>query len=890
VQKKRPNPDKLLQRAESEERQDERGKLKIYLGAAPGVGKTHEMLHDAFAERTKGLDVVIGVVESHGRQEIEWLVRDFEPIPQQVVNYHGKQLLEFDLNGALNRHPALILIDEMAHTNAPGLRHKKRWQDIKELLDRGIDVYTTLNIQHIESLNDHVAQIIHAPIKETIPDSMIELADTIKLIDIPPEELLKRLHEGKVYFPEQATLAAELFFRKGNLIALRELALRTTAERVGAQVSSYRQDQDIKVVWPTREKILVCVGGGNESLKLIRAAKRMASSLQSEWIAVYVDMIHINFLKENRHRAIQNLRLAEQLGAETRILTGSDIVNEVMNFAREQNVTLIMIWKHIRKRWQHLFFRSLSDEIIRHSGEIDVYIMTGVQDLVKQDKSQDKSQEKIQGKRINSWWAYGVSITVVGLATIVNFFLYPYFSASNLIMVYLLSVTMVALLGKMGPSILASVLSVLSYDYFFIPPFYHFVVTDIEYFFTLTVMLIVSQIISQLTILTQRQADIALLTEHQTSALYTLSRKLASTRGIDKLLNTGISYIASIFNSEVLALLPQNDHLVIRAKCRTTQELDEKEQGVAEWVYELGQMAGLGTDTLSFSNALYLPLLGSQRVIGVLRIYPAQPEYLTLPEKIQLLEACANQIALALEVDHLQEQAKNSELKIETDKARGMLLQSVSHDLRAPLVAIIGAASTQIEMAKKLNARDIEKLGKDIYLEAEQVSRLINNLLQITYLEAEKVKLQKKLSSLKNIITLVIQTSKKQLGKRAVQVEIPDDLPLIPLDSTLMQEVFINLIDNAIKFTPTKSSIEISVVIMKEEVMVSVRDHGPGIMPDEVDVLFEKFYRGRMLTEERGLGLGLAICRSIIKAHGGKIWAENVNEGGAVFRFTLPIL
>jgi two-component system sensor histidine kinase KdpD len=639
----RPNPEELLQRVQAEEQKITRGKLKIYLGAAPGVGKTYEMLHDALEEREKGLDVVIGIVESHGRVEINKLAKNFENLPREKILYHGKELFEFDLDGALKRNPALILIDEMAHTNAPLMRHKKRWQDIKELLDRGVDVYTTLNVQHIESLNDDVSQIIHAPIQETVPDSMLELADTIELIDIPPKELLKRLNAGKVYIPEQAKLASEYFFKEGNLTALRELALRTTAEQVGSQVLLYRQGKGIKHIWPTKEKILVCVGAGSESRKLIRAARRLATSLQIDWIAVVVETPKLRWSEAKHNKAIQNLRFAAQLGATTRILTGLDMIKEIMRFAREQNVTQIMVWKNIRPRIRNLFFRNLADEIVRHSGEIDVYIMTG---NVKTTASPEANDLSVPS---TSWLNYFLGILIVTLVTGLNFFLQSFLSTSNLIMVYLLGVTLVALLGEVGPAMLASILSVLACDFFFIEPLYSFAVSDIEYFFTLLVMLVVSFIISHLTLRMQKQAESARFAEQQTAALHTLSRQLASTRGMDKILEIGTHYLGDILNSEVSALLPSQGRLVLHPK---NKELKDKEQGIAKWVYEMGKNAGFGTDTLSFSNALYIPLIASQQTIGVLRIVPKTKRLFT-PDQMYLLEACSNQIALALEVDKI---------------------------------------------------------------------------------------------------------------------------------------------------------------------------------------------------------------------------------------------
>lgn len=645
----RQSPEKLLKIAQEEERQQRLGKLKIYLGAAPGVGKTYTMLQDAIAKRSQGLDVVVGVVESHGRQEIEALLKNIEILPRQVADYRGKQLSEFDLDAALKRNPGLILIDEMAHANVPGLRHAKRWQDIKEILDRGIDVYTTLNVQHIESLNDVIEQIIHARIKETVPDSMLELAEAIELVDLPPGDLLKRLQEGKVYFPAQAELAIENFFRKGNLTALRELALRITAEYVGDQVLLYRQGQGIKQIWPTKEKILVCVGQRPGTAKLIRAARRMAVSLQADWMAIYVDAPYLPLSEEQRSHVIQNLRLAERLGAETKILFGSDVVKEIIDFSREQNVTKIVMGKQIRSRWRDLFFRNLVDELVRHSGEIDVYIITSEFGESKVGKSTSLKQNFL-------WRYYGITIGIIALATGVDFLLYPYLEVSNLIMMYLLGVTLVALYGRTGPSILASILSVLAYDFFFIPPRFSFEIADTQYFFTLIIMLLVTQIISHLTIISRRQAEAARHAEQRTATLHRLSRQLSSIRGVDNLLKTAMRSISELFDSDVLVLLPENGRLTIRARYKTESVLSSKEQAVAQWVYDLGQIAGLGTDTLPSADAIYVPLMASQGTIGVLRVHPAHPAHLFTPEEMHLLKACANQIAVAIEVDLSQGQ------------------------------------------------------------------------------------------------------------------------------------------------------------------------------------------------------------------------------------------
>lgn len=885
----RQTPDQLLQRIQEDERKEHRGKLKIYLGAAPGVGKTYRMLHDAVEESKKGLDVVVGVVESHGRKEIEAMLEGMEILPKQKVEYHGRTILEFDLDAALKRNPTTILIDEMAHTNAPNIRHPKRWQDIKEILDRGINVYTTLNIQHIESLKDDISQIIQAPIRETVPDSIIDRADTIELVDIPPEELLQRLREGKVYIPEQAAIAVDNFFRKGNLTALRELALRITAKFVGAQVQIYRRGKKITRIWATKEKILVCVGPGKEAQKLIRSARRLVASFKAEeWIAVFVDSPKLNYSPEERNNAMKNLRFARELGADIHIITEFDLVKAIMNYAREQNVTLIMIWKHIRFRLRDIFYKNLADELVRHCGEINVFIMTGD---IDEKTTKLLNIKKQQNFKID-WKSYGISLTIVGVVTCINLLLYPFLNTSNILIIYLLGVSVIALLGEAGPSVFGAILSILLYGFFFIYPYYSIAISDIQYFVTLIIMLIVGQIISHLINLTRRQARMALNKEHQTSALYRLSLQLANTRGSNKLLEVGTQYISKLFNSKIIPLMQRNSHLSIIGKGRKKEPLSDKEKGVAQWVFDLGQMAGLGTDTLPLSDSLYVPLQGSQKVLGVLRIMPQDREQFSDPEQLRLLEACANQIALALEVDRLQEETKASEFQEESDRVRNKLLQSVSHDLRTPVVFVMAASSKLMDAQTPLDVNKANKLGNEIYLEGEQLNRLISNLLQIAYLESEAIKLEKQACSLKDLILHVVTESSKKLGKRSIITEIPDDLPLIPLDRTLIEDVFNNLIDNALKFTPQDTSIEIKVVVQmeKDRILVSVEDYGPGIADDERDKLFEKFYRGRLISSQRGLGLGLAICKKIITAHGGQIWAENKEQGGAAFYFTLRLI
>lgn len=895
MKEKRPDPDELLKLVEAEERQGESGKLRIYLGAAPGVGKTYSMLGDARAQYDQGLDIVVGVVESHGRKEIEALMTGLEILPRQLVDYRGIKLTEFDLDAALKRNPGIILIDEMAHTNAPGLRHEKRWQDIQELLNRGIDVYTTVNVQHIDSRKDDVAKIIHANIKESVPDSMFEMADSIELVDIPPEDLLKRLQEGKVYFPQQAELAKDHFFRVGNLIALREIALRYTADRVGAEVLSYRRGQGIKHIWPTRNKIVVCVGPG-ESQKLIRTAARIAKSLNAVWIGLYIDNPRLNYSEEDRNRAVHKLRYAERLGAETRLIVGVDIVKEIIGFAREENITQIIIWKSSHQTWadylkiwkkissgKRVFsFSRLADKIVRNSGDIDVYVMTG-------EKEETKLSTTPAVKPRFPWLHYLASVGIVAAATLVVYCLSPFLSGANGLMVYFFGVFLVAIYDTFFPMLFTAFLSVLVCNYLFLQDYNNFSIYNGQDLFKMAIIFLIAVILNYYTTLSKREAFRARQAQQAIGRLHSLSRQLATTRGVEKLLNIGVEYVAEILDCEVQALLPEDGHLVVRAKSSTDWVLDAKELSVAQWVNDLGQMAGLGTDTLPFSKALYVPLLASHGTIGVLSVRPKNAERLFTPQQMRLLEGSANQLAISLEVDLHHEQAKKSELKMATDHVRESLLQSFSQDLRMPLISIMGAANRIIEVGADLEKQKIQQLEKEIFIESEQLNRLINNLLQVTNLETQGLPLNKEKSDIEALVQRVLDTPSKKMLTRIFKMNFEEKCPDVLLDETLIQEVLHNLIDNAVKFSPPETVIEISTRIDKNKLIISIEDQGPGLSSGELNGQFEKFYRGKMISIERGMGLGLAVCRTIIKAHGGEIWAENLKEGGVAFRFSLPL-
>jgi two-component system, OmpR family, sensor histidine kinase KdpD len=878
----RPDPDALLARVKEEEARQARGRLKVFLGAAAGVGKTYAMLEAAHARRVEGMDVVVGWVDTHGRAETEVLLKGLEILARRPIEYRGTILTEFDLDTALARRPTLILVDELAHTNAPGSRHAKRWQDVQELLDAGIHVYTTLNVQHLESLNDVVAQITNVRVHETIPDSVLEQADEVELVDLPPEELLQRLKEGKVYVPEQAQEAIKNFFRKGNLIALRELALRRTADRVDEQMQDYMRDHAIGRTWPAVERILVCVRAGPLGVKLVRAARRMAARLHAEWMTVYVETPdHVRLTETDREGLARTLRLAEQLGGQAVTLSGQRVIEEILAYARARNVSKIIVGKPVGSRWRDLLRGAVVDELIRRSADIDIYVIQGQEE----DESPRRAERLV---RPTNWWLLGWAVGTVGLCTALGWVMFPYFELSNIIMVYLLGTVLVAPRLSRPFTILTSIFSVAAFDFFFVPPYYTFAVSDVRYFVTFAVMLVVAIVVSSLTVRIRQQAEAARSRERRTAALYDLSRELAGTRGAATLVQAAVRHIHEVFAGQVVILRPGPEGgLVLGAAYPSPFEIDTDEGGVVRWVFEHRQMAGLGTDTLPGAQALYVPLIASQGIVGVIGIKPPDAQAFADPEQLHLLETFANQAALAVERAQLADEAQKAQVRAEAERLRNALLSSVSHDLRTPLATIMGSASSLLENGTHFHRGTWQDLLQSIVDEAERLNRLVSNLLDMTRLEAGTLAVKKDWQPLEEVVGAALTRMQKRLGDRPVGIRLPDDLPLVQMDGVLMEQVFINLLDNGVKYTPVRSGLDISASVSDGAVLVEVADRGPGFAPGEEERVFDKFYRGQT-AESRGVGLGLAICRAIVEAHGGKIWAENRPGGGAVFRFTLP--
>jgi two-component system sensor histidine kinase KdpD len=880
----RPDPDQLLERVRADEARQARGKLKIFFGAVAGVGKTYAMLEAARARKAAGVDVVIGWIETHGRAETEALLPGLERLPPRPVEYRGTVLHEFDLDAALARRPALLLVDELAHTNAPGSRHAKRWQDVTELLAAGIDVFTTLNVQHLESLNDIVTRVTEVPTRETVPDSILEEAAEVELVDLPPDDLIGRLREGKVYVPEQASEAVRRFFRKGNLIALRELALRTTAARVDAQMEVYRREHAVPGVWPVAERILVCVSPSPLAARVVRAARRMAAGLRAEWVVVSVETpSSVRLPVADRDRLVQTLRLAEQLGAETATLSGHDVAGEVLVYARRRNVTRILLGKPARPRWREVLFGSVVNDLIRRSGDIDVYVITG-----ELEGPQLTTAERLPTP--TDWTGYAKAAGLVGACTGLAALMFPYFAPANLIMMYLLGTVGVAYRWGRGPSILASVLSVAAFDFFFVPPYLTFAVSDTEYFVTFAVMLVVAIVISTLTTRIRAQAEASRQRERRTAVLYAMSGDLVKQRGLDDLLRAAVRHIAEVFGSRVAVfILGPDGQLVRRAGELGPGTDDASELGVARWVQQHGEMAGRGSATLPGARALYLPLIAVRGTVGVLGIEGPAHESLGPPEQLHLAETFAAQTALAIERVALVEEAQQARVQSETERLRNSLLSAVSHDLRTPLATITGSASALVEQEAQLDATARRELAQAIEEEADRLNRLVHNLLEMTRLESGGIRVQKDWESLEEVLGSALVRVEKWLGKRRVDIRLPPDLPLVPLDPLLIEQVLINLLDNAIKYTPADTAIEISATVADHSVAVTVADRGAGFAPGEESRVFDKFFRGQHAGGHTGAGLGLAIARGIVEAHGGEITAEARPEGGALFRFTLPL-
>ncbi len=879
----RPDPDKLLEMVQREQVKALRGKLKIFFGASAGVGKTYAMLSSAHQLRARGLDVVVGIVETHGRAETLEQLEGLEVLPRREIDYRGKRIAEFDLEGALRRHPPLILIDELAHSNLPGSRHPKRWQDIDELLAAGIDVYTTVNVQHLETLNDIVGGITGVRVQETVPDKVFDQADEVTLVDLTPDDLLQRLKDGKVYMPQQAEGAIRNFFRKGNLIALRELALRRTADRVDDQMRIYRQDRSIGAVWRTQDSILVCVGPKPGAEKIIRSASRIATQFGVEWHDVYVETPQLQYQSNAvRDRILKTLAFAQELGAKTAALSGQLTERVLIDYARSHNLSKIVVGRDDQRKW-HFWKRSFADRIGRLSTDMDIIQVASANDDagLRVESSTRGNTPKIYWK--SYLWTAAECAAVTGIATL----LLPYFDNANIVMLFLIAVVFAAVKHGRGPAILAAFLSVGLFDFFFVPPRFSFAVGDVQYLLTFVVMLIVALIIGQLTANLTYQVRVANQRETRLRALYEMARDLSSVLLPQQIVTISHRFIGMTFNVKVAILLPDS-HDKLQPPEMAEGPVPAIDAGVAQWSFDRVEAAGFSTDTLSGSPILYLPLRAPMRTRGVLAIEPVHSDWLLIPEQRRQLDGFVALIATALERVHYIDVAQDALVRIESERLRNSVLSALSHDLRTPLTNLAGLSDSLAHTRPALPALQHE-LAIAIRDQTFRMCALVNNLLDMARLQAGNVKLNLQWEPLEEVIGSALAACDQQLANYRVDVHLPDRFPLLEFDTVLIKSVLTNLLENAVKYTPLQSHIIIEAQLESNQARISVTDNGPGIAHGSEESIFEKFTRGVRESATPGVGLGLTICRAIVEAHKGRMWAENISSGGARFIFTLPL-
>jgi two-component system, OmpR family, sensor histidine kinase KdpD len=889
----RPDPDLLLAKVKQQEAEAQRGKLRIYFGSSAGVGKTYAMLVAARNLKDERRDVVIGVVETHGRSETAALLGDLEILPPKSMSYRGKDLGEFDLDAALLRRPSLILVDELAHSNVQGARHPKRWQDVEELLAAGIDVFTTLNVQHLESLNDVVGGITNVRVWETVPDTVFDDADEVVLVDIPADELLDRLRAGKVYVPQQAERAANNFFRKGNLMALRELALRRTADRVEGDVQAYRVDKSIGSVWKTANALLTCVGPDAGAERVVRAAARLAGQLNAEWHAVYVETPGLQRLPASRREKILGtLNLAKELGATTAVIADADVAMSVIAYARSHNLSKLVIGRDPARRlwpWQRSSGQKLAllapdidlVEVGRAEGAMQNGAAKNIASLPEPPGADSRDHGKAKGLRY--LWAALACVAV----TLLSMPLAAHFDRSNIVAIFILTVVLVAVRFGRGAAALAAVLSVCSFDFFFVPPVFSFAVSDVQYLLTFFIMLAVGLITGQLTAGLRFQARVAGHREERAGSLYEIARDLSGAVQIDQVVRISDESIERTFRASAALLLPNAAGQLTATSSRADTALNV-EIGIAQWAFDKGQPAGFGTDTLPGSEVLYIPLRAPTRARGVLAVKARNRRLLRIPEQRQLLDTFAALIAIALERVHYVEVAQDALVRMESERLRNSLLAALSHDLRTPLTVLVGLAESLTLTKPPLSTAQLES-AEAIQDEARRMSTLVSNLLDMARIESGEVKLNLQWQPLEEVVGSALNATQGMLKQHRLEVNIPRDLPLVRIDAMLIERVLVNLLENASKYTPPGSTVTLAAEVIADRLSVSVSDNGPGLTVGREEAVFQKFTRGERESATPGVGLGLAICRAIVESHQGRIVATHRPGGGARFTFTLPL-
>ncbi|QIB33153.1 sensor histidine kinase [Ancylobacter pratisalsi] len=881
----RPEPEALLAEAAKEGR----GRLKIFLGAAPGVGKTYAMLEAARRRRADGLDVVVGVVETHGRAETERLVAGLEVVPRAQISYGGRVLAEMDLDGIIARRPRLVLIDELAHTNVPGSRHAKRWQDVEELLASGIDVYSTLNIQHLESLNDVVARIARVKVRETVPDKVLELADDIELIDLPPDELIERLREGKVYIQDQIARAIQNFFAKGNLTALRELAMRVAADRVDAQMAAHMKTHAIPGPWPAQDRVLVCVNEAPVSKALVRAAKRMAERSRTDWIAASVATPHSEQLPDAAKDSIaETLRLAESLGADISTINAeSHVADEILAFARSRNVSRIVIGRPRPRRFTAWFFReTVAEEIVRKAEDFEVTIVSP--DPIEARKAAIRAPRLAIERDPKAYlWATLAVVASGMIAMVVS----RHFPVESLSLFFLVGVLAVASRFGLWPSIYASVLAFLGYNFFLTEPYYTFEVAHQNVVLTLFLFLLVAIVTGNLAARLRNQALAQRAIAKRTANLFDFSRKVASVASLDDVVWAAVTHVASTMQCSSMILMPDaSGQLAIIGGMPPEDQLEPRDRGAAEWAWDKREPAGWSSQTLPSATWLFLPMKSADRIHGLLGVQFGTRQYITTEER-RLLDSLVDQVGLAIERTKLASDMEQTRLLAETESLRAALLSSVSHDLRTPLVSIIGAATSLIDADEALGTYGRRSMAETIRDEGERLNRYVQNLLDMTRLGYGALKVARQPVDLREVVGRALRRLDRDLSAHRVVRDLPASLPEVSGDAVLLEQVVTNILDNAAKYAPPGSEVTLLAEATGSGVALAIEDEGPGIPENDRAHVFDMFFRVRAGDgQPGGTGLGLAIAKGIVDAHGGSIRAEAAMKDGSGTRIvvTLP--
>ena len=882
----RPDPDRLLAAIQKDEARRQRGKLKLFFGMAAGVGKTYAMLDAAAQLQAEGVDVVVGYVETHGRVETQALLSHLEVVPRRKLDYRGTMQEEMDTDAVLARQPQFVLVDELAHTNVPGSRHAKRYQDVIELLEAGIDVWTTINVQHFESRADAVKQITGITVHERVPDSILDLADEIELLDLSPEDLQKRLAEGKVYTPERIEVAASNFFRTGNLTALREMALRLTAEHVDHKLQDYMQLKRIAGPWKSRERLMVAVGPSPFSEQLIRWTRRMAYNLEAPWIGVYVETGK-TLSPDAKERLARNLDLVRSLGGEIVTAAGENIIDALLYIAQQRNVTQIVIGKPRNGRWRSLFApSSMIERLIHASGDIDIYIVTGE----KPESEQPSRRRQTYPERHSTWLQYILALLIVGIVTGVDLF-----AVSNLSWVgyqavgltELLAVLLIAVYLGRGPALLGAAASAISWNFLFIEPRLTFAVSQVQDVILLILYFAIALFAGNLTARIRRQELQSRSSAERTMALYTLAHETATAVTMDDVLQTIVTQVGKVFGAQVAVILTDGAELSRQQHPCSSLLIDDKDYAVASWTYHNRKPAGLFTDTLPAASAQYFPLLTTNRTVGVMGIHTREKSRLTFEQEV-LLQTFISQASLVIEREMLDEVAVQSAMLRESERLYTALLNSISHELRTPIATITGASSSLLDPQTSANEVARSDLISDIQSAARRLDRLVENLLDMSRLESGRLHLKHDWCDIGDVIGVAVQQMDPCFEERPLHIQVSSELPLIQADFVLIEQVIVNLLDNACTYTPAGTDVTIEAFTSGNTLQIAISDSGPGIRPQDLTHIFDKFYRVPG-TATGGTGLGLSICRGLVEAHGGNLTAENIPEGGARFVVHLPL-